>query len=114
MVKWQLREEVISATRETVRFRFKTTVADGVILYSRGTQGDFLALQLKDNRMLLNIDLGQFTILQEYACSLHATASQSVGDCHLYHGQAFPLTLQFLYYTPLLPKFLKVAHMCSH
>lgn len=66
MVKWQLREEVISATRETVRFRFKTTVADGVILYSRGTQGDFLALQLKDNRMLLNIDLGQFTILQEY------------------------------------------------
>lgn len=66
MVKWQLREEVISATRETVRFRFKTTVADGVILYSRGTQGDFLALQLKDNRMLLNIDLGQFTILQAY------------------------------------------------
>lgn len=27
-------------------------------MYSRGTQGDYLALQLKDNRMLLNIDLG--------------------------------------------------------
>lgn len=60
MMRWQLRDEVISATRETIRFRFKTTVAEGVILYSRGTQGDFLALQLKDNRMLLNIDLGTF------------------------------------------------------
>ena len=28
------------------------------MLYSRGTQGDYLALQLKDNRMILNIDLG--------------------------------------------------------
>lgn len=28
------------------------------MLYSRGTQGDYLALQLKDNRMVLNIDLG--------------------------------------------------------
>lgn len=36
----------------------KTSQANGVILYSRGTQGDYLALQLRDNRMLLNIDLG--------------------------------------------------------
>lgn len=27
-------------------------------MYSRGTQGDYIALQLRDNRMLLNIDLG--------------------------------------------------------
>jgi contactin associated protein-like 2 len=27
-------------------------------MYSRGSQGDFLALQIRDNRMLLNIDLG--------------------------------------------------------
>lgn len=33
-------------------------MANGVMLYSRGTQGDYLALQLKDNRMVLNIDLG--------------------------------------------------------
>lgn len=27
-------------------------------MYSRGTQGDYFALQLKDNKMILNLDLG--------------------------------------------------------
>lgn len=58
MVKWGLHEEPISASRESIRFRFKTNVADGVLLYSKGSQGDFFALQIRDNRMLLNIDLG--------------------------------------------------------
>lgn len=58
MVKWRLHEEPISASRESIRFRFKTNVADGVLLYSKGSQGDYLALQIRDNRMLLNIDLG--------------------------------------------------------
>lgn len=48
----------ISASRESIRFRFKTSTANGVVLYSRGTQGDYVALQLRDNRMLLNINLG--------------------------------------------------------
>lgn len=52
----------ISAYRESIRFRMKTSQANGVILYSRGTQGDYLALQLRDNRMLLNIDLGKLRI----------------------------------------------------
>ncbi|RZF46692.1 hypothetical protein LSTR_LSTR002555 [Laodelphax striatellus] len=58
LVKWDLRHEPISALRESIRFRFKTNVMDGVLMYSRGTQGDFFALQLRDNRMLLNLDLG--------------------------------------------------------
>lgn len=58
LVKLDLMRDPISAARETIRFRFKTTSANGVVLYSRGTQGDYLALQLRDNRMLLNINLG--------------------------------------------------------
>lgn len=50
--------EPIETDRHSIRFRFKTNIADGVLMYSRGTQGDFIALQLRDNRMLLNIDLG--------------------------------------------------------
>lgn len=57
LVKDLLRDP-ISAFRETIRFRFKTSMANGLILYSRGTQKDYIALQLQDNRMLLNIDLG--------------------------------------------------------
>lgn len=54
--------EPISAARESIRFRFKTSQANGVLMYSRGTQGDYIALQLRDNRMLLNIDLGSRTM----------------------------------------------------
>ncbi|XP_014218966.1 neurexin-4 isoform X2 [Copidosoma floridanum] len=55
LVSWNLHREIY---RHSMRFRFKTNNADGVMMYSRGSQGDFFALQLRDNRMLLNIDLG--------------------------------------------------------
>jgi hypothetical protein len=58
LVRWDLMRDPISASRESIKFRFKTSVANGVLMYSRGTQGDYIALQLRDNRMLLNIDLG--------------------------------------------------------
>ncbi|XP_071445509.1 neurexin-4 isoform X1 [Hetaerina americana] len=58
LVRWDLMRDPIAALRESIRFRFRTNSADGVLMYSRGTQGDYIALQLKDNRMLLNIDLG--------------------------------------------------------
>ena len=58
ILRWDLMREPIETDRHSIRFRFKTNNADGVLMYSRGTQGDFIALQLRDNRMLLNIDLG--------------------------------------------------------
>uniref|UniRef100_A0A8D8V989 Neurexin-4 n=2 Tax=Cacopsylla melanoneura TaxID=428564 RepID=A0A8D8V989_9HEMI len=58
LVRWNLREWPIAAARESIRFRLKTNVDNGVLMYSRGTQGDFFALQLRDNRLLLNLDLG--------------------------------------------------------
>ena len=39
-------------------FRFKTNKENGIILYSRGSQGDHFALQLVENRLLLNVNLG--------------------------------------------------------
>ncbi|CAG9853678.1 unnamed protein product [Phyllotreta striolata] len=58
LLKKDLFREQVSASKESFKFRFKTTYPNGVLFYSRGTQGDFVALQLRDNRMLLNIDLG--------------------------------------------------------
>lgn len=57
-MRYDLLREPISSFQDSIKFRFKTSVQTGVILYSRGTQGDYIALQLKDNRLLLNIDLG--------------------------------------------------------
>lgn len=58
LVRYELLREPIASTRESIRFRFKTAQANGILMYSRGTQGDYLALQLKENKMVLNIDLG--------------------------------------------------------
>nr|XP_023013622.1 neurexin-4 [Leptinotarsa decemlineata] len=62
LLKYDLLREPISALKESIKFRFKTSAPNGVVLYSRGTQGDYIALQLQDNRMLLNIDLGSGTV----------------------------------------------------
>ncbi|CAH0729114.1 unnamed protein product, partial [Brenthis ino] len=61
LVKVDLLRDPVSALRETVRFRFKTSAASGALMYSRGTQGDYIALQLRDNRLVLNVDLGSGT-----------------------------------------------------
>lgn len=62
LVSLDLLRDPIAASRETIQFRFKTSNANGIIMYSRGTQGDYLALQLRENRMILNINLGKFLI----------------------------------------------------
>lgn len=71
-VRWDLLRHPISASRETIRFRFKTNYADGAILYGRGSQGDYFALQMRDNRMLLNIDLGNSISLIEIIIPVHS------------------------------------------
>lgn len=59
LVRLDLLRDPLAALRESIRFRFKTSTENGIVLYSRGTQGDFIALQLKNNQMVLNIDLGE-------------------------------------------------------
>ncbi|XP_065359085.1 neurexin-4 isoform X1 [Calliphora vicina] len=58
LVRYNLLQEPIASTRESIRFRFKTANANGILMYSRGTQGDYFALQLMENKMVLNLDLG--------------------------------------------------------
>uniref|UniRef100_A0A6B2EGY6 Putative neurexin iv n=1 Tax=Phlebotomus kandelakii TaxID=1109342 RepID=A0A6B2EGY6_9DIPT len=58
LVKLDLMRAPIVSYRESIRFRFKTSNPIGIVLYSRGTQGDYLAVQIRDNRMVLNINLG--------------------------------------------------------
>ncbi len=58
LIKRDLSKHPISSLRDTFRLRFKTNRENGVILYSRGSQGDFIALQLVENRLLLNLNLG--------------------------------------------------------
>jgi len=47
-----------SSFDDVFRFRFRTNEANGNILYGTGIQGDLLALQLVNNKLLFSIDLG--------------------------------------------------------
>ncbi len=58
MIKRDLSRHPVASLRDTFRFRFKTNHENGVLLYSKGSQGDYFALQLVENRLLLNINLG--------------------------------------------------------
>ncbi|XP_068245600.1 neurexin-4 isoform X1 [Palaemon carinicauda] len=58
LIAMDLEKEPITSIRDHIRFRFRTTFPDAMMMYSRGTQGDYLALQLVQNRMVLNINLG--------------------------------------------------------
>ncbi|KAK7575553.1 hypothetical protein V9T40_011839 [Parthenolecanium corni] len=58
LIKWNLQDFPIHSASNRISLRIKTNKADGVILYSRGTLGDYLALQIYDNKMELNINLG--------------------------------------------------------
>ncbi|XP_062129013.1 neurexin-4 isoform X1 [Drosophila sulfurigaster albostrigata] len=58
LVRYELKEHAIASLRESIRFRFKTAFANGIMMYSRGSQGDYYALQLKDNKMVMNVKLG--------------------------------------------------------
>lgn len=48
----------ITSTKEYFQLRFKTNKENGILMYSRGSQGDYFALQLVENRMLLTLNLG--------------------------------------------------------
>lgn len=79
LVTLDLLRDPISASRETIQFRFKTSHANGVLMYSKGTQGDFLALQLYENKMILNMKLGELAVCAIIEVNLIA-----------YHFQAHP------------------------
>ena len=59
MVEMNLRHAPIISYHDHVKFRLRTNYPDGVLLYARGSQGDFIALQLINNRLVLNINLGE-------------------------------------------------------
>lgn len=58
LVRYDLLRDPIAAWREAIKFRFKTSYPNGILMYSKGTQGDYIALQIRENRMVLSIDLG--------------------------------------------------------
>lgn len=54
----------ISSFEDRINFRFRTNYPNGLLLYSRGTQKDLFSLQLVENQLKLNLDLGGEGMIQ--------------------------------------------------
>lgn len=45
--------------KDVIALRFKTSESDGVILHGEGQQGDYITLELRKAKLLLQINLGR-------------------------------------------------------
>lgn len=44
--------------KDVIALKFKTGESDGVILHGEGQQGDYITMELRKGRLLLQINLG--------------------------------------------------------
>lgn len=44
--------------KDVIALRFKTSESDGIILHGEGQQGDYITLELRKAKLLLQINLG--------------------------------------------------------
>jgi contactin associated protein-like 2 len=58
IIRRDLSKHPVTSLRDSLRLRFRTNSENGILVYARGSQGDYLALQLAENRLMLNINLG--------------------------------------------------------
>jgi len=58
MILLDLRKKQIDAIEDHIQFRFKTSHSDGTLLYATGDEGDTMAVQLINNKLVYSVDLG--------------------------------------------------------
>ncbi|KAH7945318.1 hypothetical protein HPB49_009493 [Dermacentor silvarum] len=77
-VVMDLSRRPVTSTEDVLRLRFRTNHADGLILYSYGSQRDLFTLQLVHNQLLFTVDLGGEGVVTEVWCG-------SLLDDNLWH-----------------------------
>uniref|UniRef100_A0A6G1SLQ2 Neurexin-4 n=2 Tax=Aceria tosichella TaxID=561515 RepID=A0A6G1SLQ2_9ACAR len=58
MILLNLRKRPVDTYEDHVQFRFRTPYADASLLYANGDEGDIMALQLVNNKLIYSINLG--------------------------------------------------------
>lgn len=67
-VVMDLNRRPVTSTEDTLRLRFRTNHADGLLFYSYGSQRDLFTLQLVHNKLLFSVDLGGEGVVTEVWC----------------------------------------------
>ncbi|XP_059358616.1 contactin-associated protein-like 2 [Carassius carassius] len=58
VISYRFRQKKMKILKDVISLKFKTTKGDGVLLHGEGQQGDYITLELRRAKLLLQINLG--------------------------------------------------------
>ncbi|KAG8014384.1 Contactin-associated protein-like 2, partial [Nibea albiflora] len=58
VISYRFRSKKMKIAKDVISLKFRTTAADGVLVYGEGQQGDYISLELSRARLQLSINLG--------------------------------------------------------
>ncbi|MCI4391448.1 hypothetical protein PGIGA_G00134480 [Pangasianodon gigas] len=84
VISYRFKMKKMKILKDVIALKFKTGESDGVILHGEGQQGDYITLELRKGRLLLQINLGS----NQYGSILGHTSvsSGSLLDDHHWHS----------------------------
>ncbi|XP_047006175.1 contactin-associated protein-like 2 [Ictalurus punctatus] len=84
VISYRFKMKKMKILKDVIALKFKTGESDGVILHGEGQQGDYITLELRRGRLLLQINLGS----NHYGSILGHTSvsSGSLLDDHHWHS----------------------------
>ncbi len=62
VISYRFKMKKMKILKDVIALKFKTSESDGVILHGEGQQGDYITLELRRGRLLLQINLGKSDI----------------------------------------------------
>ncbi|XP_049341674.1 contactin-associated protein-like 2a isoform X1 [Astyanax mexicanus] len=84
VISYRFKMKKMKILKDVIALKFKTAESEGVILHGEGQQGDYITLELRRGRLLLQINLGS----NQYGSILGHTSvtSGSLLDDHHWHS----------------------------
>ncbi|KAK3540846.1 hypothetical protein QTP86_002353 [Hemibagrus guttatus] len=84
VISYRFKMKKMKILKDVIALKFKTAESDGVILHGEGQQGDYITLELRGGRLVLQINLGS----NQYGSILGHTSvsSGSLLDDHHWHS----------------------------
>lgn len=58
VISYRFRQKKMKILKDVISLRFKTSKGDGLLLHGEGQQGDYLTMELRRAKLLLQINLG--------------------------------------------------------
>lgn len=63
VLPYRFRNKKMKTLKDVISLKFKTSESEGVIFHGEGQQGDYITLELKKAKLVLNLNLGILWLL---------------------------------------------------